>query len=100
MSPNLIISLLQWIRGTSRLCSFIWKLLLTPTLNLKVFDRISKPYQKFLESLTATYSQPGFNEAAIRNGFKLFTEARGAPENVGEDLTAVHPVIRTNPVTG
>ena len=25
---------------------------------------------------------------------------RGAPENVGTTLTAVHPVIRTNPVTG
>ncbi len=25
---------------------------------------------------------------------------RGAPENVGEELLAVHPVVRTNPVTG
>ena len=25
---------------------------------------------------------------------------RGAPENVGEELRATHPVIRTNPVTG
>jgi alpha-ketoglutarate-dependent taurine dioxygenase len=27
-------------------------------------------------------------------------EGRGAPENVGQDLEATHPVIRTNPVTG
>lgn len=27
-------------------------------------------------------------------------EPRGAPENVGQHLSAVHPVIRTNPVTG
>ncbi|CCF40554.1 TfdA family Taurine catabolism dioxygenase TauD [Colletotrichum higginsianum] len=66
----------------------------------EVYDRISKPLQRFLDTLTATYAQPGFNAAAEKNGFKLFTEARGAPENVGELLEAVHPVVRTNPVTG
>ncbi|OBT66372.1 hypothetical protein VE03_04807 [Pseudogymnoascus sp. 23342-1-I1] len=66
----------------------------------ELYDRISEPYQRFLETLTATYAQPGFNEAAAANGFKLYTEARGAPENVGELLEAIHPVIRTNPVTG
>lgn len=65
-----------------------------------VFDRISPPYQKLLESLTATYGQPKFGKAAAINGYKLYTEARGAPENVGDKLSAVHPVIRTNPVTG
>jgi alpha-ketoglutarate-dependent taurine dioxygenase len=65
-----------------------------------VYDRISEPLQKFLETLTATYSQPKFNQAATENGFKLYSKERGAPENVGEDLTAQHPVIRTNPVTG
>ncbi|KIJ40705.1 hypothetical protein M422DRAFT_780643 [Sphaerobolus stellatus SS14] len=66
----------------------------------EVFERISEPYQKFLETLTATYAQPGFNKAADENGFKIFTGPRGAPENVGEVLEAIHPVIRTNPVTG
>ncbi|GJC87769.1 alpha-ketoglutarate-dependent taurine dioxygenase [Colletotrichum liriopes] len=66
----------------------------------EVYDRISKPLQRFLDTLTATYAQPGFNAAAEKNGFKLFTDARGAPENVGELLEAVHPVVRTNPVTG
>jgi len=66
----------------------------------ELFDRISAPYQRFLETLTATYAQPGFNEAAERNGFKLYSAERGAPENVGEVLEAIHPVIRTNPVTG
>lgn len=65
-----------------------------------LYDRISFPYQRFLESLTATYAQPGFNKAADANGFELYTAARGAPENVGSELRAVHPVIRTNPVTG
>lgn len=65
-----------------------------------MYDRISPPYQKFLEGLTATYAQPNFNKAAEENGFKLFSGERGAPENVGEELKAIHPVIRTNPVTG
>ncbi|CAM0141669.1 hypothetical protein VKS41_007904 [Umbelopsis sp. WA50703] len=66
----------------------------------EVYDRLSKPYQKFLESLTATYAQPGFNKAAENNGFELYSKPRGAPENVGTNLEAIHPVIRTNPVTG
>ncbi|KAL9608114.1 MAG: hypothetical protein Q9167_007038 [Letrouitia subvulpina] len=66
----------------------------------ELFDRISRPYQKFLESLTATYSQPKFNETAAKSSFKLYTDPRGSPKNVGEDLRAIHPVIRTNPVTG
>lgn len=66
----------------------------------EVYDRISKPVQKFLETLTATYAQPEFNKAADSNGFKIYSAERGAPENVGEILEAVHPVVRTNPVTG
>jgi len=58
------------------------------------------PYQKFLESLTATYAQPKFNATAKDNGFEIYTKERCAPENVGEELKAVHPVIRTNPVSG
>lgn len=66
----------------------------------EVYDRISKPYQKFLESLTATYAQPIFNQSAKENEFQLYTAPRGSPENIGDSLTAVHPVVRTNPVTG
>lgn len=66
----------------------------------ELFDRISAPYQRFLEGLTATYAQPGFNQAAAANGFKIYAGERGAPENVGDVLEAIHPVVRTNPVTG
>ncbi|PYH89635.1 putative alpha-ketoglutarate-dependent sulfonate dioxygenase [Aspergillus ellipticus CBS 707.79] len=66
----------------------------------ELYDRISSLYQKFLEGLTATYAQPGFNDVAAKHGFPIFAGPRGAPENVGEELKAVHPVIRTNPVTG
>ncbi|KAK3111842.1 hypothetical protein LTR53_012493 [Teratosphaeriaceae sp. CCFEE 6253] len=66
----------------------------------ELYDLLSPPYQKFLEGLTATFSQPGFHEAAKRGNFKLYDKPRGSPENVGTALKAVHPVIRTNPVTG
>ncbi|KAI1653338.1 TauD-domain-containing protein [Daldinia decipiens] len=66
----------------------------------ELYDRISKPLRGFLDTLTAYYAQPAFNEAADRNNFKIYSAPRGAPENVGEVLEAVHPVVRTNPVTG
>jgi alpha-ketoglutarate-dependent taurine dioxygenase len=53
-----------------------------------------------LETLTATFAEPGFHEIANQSGFKLYEKERGAPENVGSELKAVHPVVRTNPVTG
>ncbi|KAK3332889.1 hypothetical protein B0T19DRAFT_112959 [Cercophora scortea] len=66
----------------------------------ELYDRISPTLRGFLDTLTGYYAQPAFNEAAKNNGFKVYSEPRGAPENVGEILEAVHPVIRTNPVTG
>ncbi|KAK1759870.1 hypothetical protein QBC47DRAFT_338334 [Echria macrotheca] len=66
----------------------------------ELYDRISPTLRGFLDTLTAYYAQPLFNDAAKRNNFEIFAGERGAPENVGETLEAVHPVIRTNPVTG
>ncbi|EKG13544.1 Taurine catabolism dioxygenase TauD/TfdA [Macrophomina phaseolina MS6] len=66
----------------------------------EVYDRLSPPIQKLLESLTGTYAQPIFEEAAKNNGFELYSKPRGAPENVGTELKATHPIVRTNPVTG
>jgi alpha-ketoglutarate-dependent taurine dioxygenase len=66
----------------------------------EIYDRISEPYQRFLETLTATFAQPVFNKVAEKGGFQLYDKPRGAPENVGSELKAVHPVVRTNPVTG
>lgn len=64
-------------------------------------SRFSKPYQKFFESLTATFVGDGFLKAAEANPDVVVHEGpRGAPENVGAHLSAVHPVVRTNPVTG
>lgn len=66
----------------------------------EIYDRISRPYQEFLETLTATAHQPEFGKVAEKGGFKLYEKPRGAVENIGSDLTAVHPVVRTHPVTG
>lgn len=65
-----------------------------------IYDRISEPYQKFLETLTATFENKTFKEIAESQHFELYEQARGAPENVGGELRAIHPVVRTNPVTG
>ncbi|KAF1815206.1 taurine catabolism dioxygenase [Eremomyces bilateralis CBS 781.70] len=66
----------------------------------ELYDRISKPLQGFLDELTFYSAQPDFNNAAARNNFPLYSAERGAPENFGEALEAIHPAIRTNPVTG
>ncbi|KAF3766927.1 taurine catabolism dioxygenase [Cryphonectria parasitica EP155] len=66
----------------------------------EVYDRISEPYQKFLEGLTATFKGQQFNKIAEQGGFEIYTKPRGAPENVGSNLQTTHPVVRTNPVTG
>ena len=56
--------------------------------------------QSFLESLTATHDAKFFLDEASRLGNPLRSGIRGSPLNYGSSLEAVHPVIRTNPVTG
>ncbi|KAJ3053032.1 hypothetical protein HK097_005203 [Rhizophlyctis rosea] len=65
----------------------------------EVYDRLSKPYRKFLESLTATHQANNFHETAKKHNFKL-RDPRGSPDNSDLTFEAVHPVVRTNPVTG
>ncbi|KAI1501065.1 taurine dioxygenase family protein [Biscogniauxia marginata] len=68
----------------------------------EIYERFSKPYQRFFEGLTATFIADGFHRvaAAQPDKVKLYGEPRGSPLNVGTELVAVHPVVRTNPVTG
>ncbi|KAH6629038.1 hypothetical protein C7974DRAFT_375929 [Boeremia exigua] len=68
----------------------------------EIYDRFSRAYQVFFESLTATFVGDGFIKAAAANPdkIKIYDQKRGSPKNVGNELTAVHPVVRTNPVTG
>lgn len=66
-----------------------------------VYDRLSPPMRAFLSTLTFTAGQKEKYEAiAAANGLAWYTGPRGAPENVGKEVTATHPVIRTNPVSG
>ncbi|CDZ97742.1 Taurine catabolism dioxygenase TauD/TfdA [Phaffia rhodozyma] len=65
----------------------------------EAYDRLSPAFQTFLSGLTATHIGSPFLEKASREGL-TFAEPRGHPENKGQILEAVHPVIRTNPVTG
>ncbi|KAF8590983.1 taurine catabolism dioxygenase [Ramaria rubella] len=64
-----------------------------------LYDKISPPYRAFLETLTATYAQPVFVKSAERGKFDIMSP-RGSPLNCGTEFSSVHPVIRTNPVTG
>ena len=66
----------------------------------EIYDKISPSYRSFLETLTATYAQPRYLKTTKEKGFDLYTDPRGSPANVGTDLVAHYPVVRTNPVTG
>lgn len=66
----------------------------------ELYDRISPPMQDFLSTLTCTFGRPDFIAAAERGGFQLYEKPRGAAENVGGELRSIHPIVRTNPVTG
>lgn len=58
----------------------------------EMYDRISMPYQRFLEALTATHVGEGFRRIAQSGKLELYTKPRGSPDNVGSSLSAVHPV--------
>lgn len=64
-----------------------------------LYEKLSPSLRGYFDTLTGTYSQPLFKRAAV-DKFQIYSEARGAPENTGDDSIAVHPIIRTNPVTG
>lgn len=65
-----------------------------------IYDYFSPAYQKFFDGLSAEFIGEGFIKAAEAGRTVLYTEPRGHPENSGKHLSAVHPVVRTNPVTG
>jgi alpha-ketoglutarate-dependent taurine dioxygenase len=62
----------------------------------EAYDRMSEPMQKFMEGLTATHDANFFHDEARRLGIPIKAKNRGHPLNEGEDLRAVHPVVRTN----
>ncbi|KAK2046111.1 taurine catabolism dioxygenase, partial [Colletotrichum somersetense] len=67
-----------------------------------LYDRFSPAYRRFLEGLTVTYVGEAFLQVLRDHSdtVKLVEGPRGSPNNVGQNLTAIHPIVRTNPVTG
>ncbi|EJU05599.1 taurine catabolism dioxygenase [Dacryopinax primogenitus] len=65
----------------------------------EAYDRLSPAYKKFLEGLTAVHDGNFFHETARAQNVPI-QSLRGSPLNDGEDLRAVHPVVRTHPITG
>ncbi|VVT57994.1 uncharacterized protein SAPINGB_P005984 [Magnusiomyces paraingens] len=65
-----------------------------------LYEKISPSLRAYLDTLTGTYSQPEFKNFGGQKNFDLYSQERGAPENVGDELVAIHPIVRTNPVTG
>lgn len=59
----------------------------------EAYDRLSPAFKQLAENLTATHHTPEFQKTAARNGLQLIDGERGAPENVGLDFTASHPVV-------
>lgn len=66
----------------------------------EAYSRLSPPIATLLEGLSAYHEAKWFKPAAEALGNKVRSDERGHPLNKGEDLEAVHPVIRVNPVTG
>uniref|UniRef100_A0A8H7KDG9 TauD/TfdA-like domain-containing protein n=1 Tax=Bionectria ochroleuca TaxID=29856 RepID=A0A8H7KDG9_BIOOC len=66
----------------------------------EIYDRLSEPMKEFLSGLTATHDASFFHDEAARLGNPLRKTPRGSPLNQGDNLVTVHPLIRTNPVTG
>ncbi|MCJ1355993.1 MAG: hypothetical protein MMC33_005987 [Icmadophila ericetorum] len=65
-----------------------------------LYDRLPGKAKLLLESLTATYSQPVLNRVARAKNTTIFEGPRGSPNNIGTALEAIHPMVRTHPVTG
>lgn len=63
-------------------------------------EKVSPEFLRYLESLNGHYSQPSFAKVTDGESVPFWSGERGSPENVGSELTATHPLVRTNPVTG
>ena len=63
-----------------------------------LYDRMSEPFQKLFENLKVQWGDPHYTQACGTEG--TYRGPRGSPANVGFGFDAVHPAVRTNPVTG
>jgi len=65
----------------------------------EAYDRLSLPFKKLVEGLSAVHSGNFIAKFAHQAGIELQSD-RGSPLNNSQDLVAVHPIVCTNPVTG
>jgi alpha-ketoglutarate-dependent taurine dioxygenase len=65
----------------------------------EIYDRMSPSFRSYLETLTATCSQPVFRSAAKAGSYEIMSP-RGSPLNIGDEFAPKHPVVRTNRITG
>ncbi|OBT74421.1 hypothetical protein VF21_06560 [Pseudogymnoascus sp. 05NY08] len=73
---------------------------LAPASGYEAYDSLSPPLQALASSLIATHYQPNFVKISNEHSLELINSDRGSPANTGLEFKAVHPVVRTNPVTG
>jgi alpha-ketoglutarate-dependent taurine dioxygenase len=62
----------------------------------EIYDRLSPATAAYLEGLTAIHDGNLFHGVAERLGNPIRELARGSELNLGKNLQAIHPVIRTN----
>jgi alpha-ketoglutarate-dependent taurine dioxygenase len=63
----------------------------------EVYSRLSPPLARMLEGLNALHDvRSHYTKAGEDFGNKLRTGERGHPLNTGQDLCAIHPVIRVS----
>lgn len=58
------------------------------------------PFQEFFKTLTVTFNQPVYKLMKDTKNIPLYYGERGSPSNVSTDFEAIHPLVRSNPVTG
>lgn len=67
----------------------------------QILDKMSPSFLAYLETLKCRHNAQFFHAEAEKLGITVRDDIeRGNPLNKGSVLTADHPVIRTNPVTG
>jgi hypothetical protein len=62
----------------------------------ELYNRLSPSFAAYLETLEAVHSGETFILEVQRNGGGLWEGERGSPFNKNQDLTAVHPIVRTS----
>lgn len=67
-----------------------------------LYERLSAPYARFYESLKGWHDIPAFRKLRDSHGetSDFFRGERGSPENTSLEWRSLHPLVRTNPVTG